>query len=52
MDRELAMEIGRVIRKVIAINWQDKEGCWVNHMRVRVKDDISKPLRKVVFVVG
>lgn len=51
MDRQLAMEVGGVVREITAIDCRDKDGCWVDFMRIRVKMDMLKPLRRVVCVV-
>lgn len=44
MDKEVAIEVARAIEEVVAIDWRDKDGRWVNYIRLRVKIDILKPL--------
>ncbi|KAK5832999.1 hypothetical protein PVK06_016808 [Gossypium arboreum] len=52
MERQVAIDIGSAIGEVLAIDWRDREGCWVEYNRVRVKLNTSKPLRRVVYMVG
>lgn len=35
MDRKLALEVGRTVGKVMAIDWRDRGGCWIDFIRVR-----------------
>ncbi|MBA0575263.1 hypothetical protein Golob_024167, partial [Gossypium lobatum] len=32
--------------------WRDRKGCWIKYIRIRVKTDVSKPLRRVIKMVG
>lgn len=48
----MALEIGRAIREVVAIDWHDKEGYWLDYIRVRVKMDTTKPRRRIVRMIG
>lgn len=50
MDRNLALEVGNAVGKVLAIDWRDRNGGWVEYMRIRVKVDTSKPLQRVIRV--
>ncbi|PPD66974.1 hypothetical protein GOBAR_DD36148 [Gossypium barbadense] len=52
MDRQTTLEVGEAIGEVLAIDWRDREGCWTEFIRVKVKLDISKPLQRVVYLVG
>nr|KJB76094.1 hypothetical protein B456_012G071100 [Gossypium raimondii] len=52
MDRQVAFDVGKAIGEVLAINWRDKDGCWVEYIKIRVKLNISKSLRWVVYLVG
>lgn len=52
MDRQLDMEVGGTVGKVVVIDWRDKDGVWVELMRVRVQLDITKPLRRIVKAEG
>ncbi|MBA0715750.1 hypothetical protein Golax_014636, partial [Gossypium laxum] len=36
----------------MAIDWRDRDGGWVDFIRLRVKIDVSRPLRRVVHLVG
>ncbi|PPR95330.1 hypothetical protein GOBAR_AA25340 [Gossypium barbadense] len=46
MDRQIAMEVGEAIGEVMATDWRDRDGCWTKFLRLKIKIDISKPLRK------
>ncbi|MBA0585757.1 hypothetical protein Gorai_016522 [Gossypium raimondii] len=52
MDRQTALEVGEAIGEVLAIDWGDRDGGWTEYIRVREKIDVSKPLRRVVYLVG
>lgn len=52
MDRQVALKVGGVVGKVLATNWRDREGCWIDYIRVRVKLDVAKLLRRVVYMLG
>nr|KJB44768.1 hypothetical protein B456_007G271800 [Gossypium raimondii] len=41
----------QAIGEVVAIDWRDNDGKWTKYIRVRVKLDVLKPLRKVVHLV-
>ncbi|KAK5833211.1 hypothetical protein PVK06_017029 [Gossypium arboreum] len=51
-DRQVAIDIGSEVGEVMAIDWRDREGCWIGYIRIRIKIDVSKPLRRVVYLVG
>ncbi|MBA0560819.1 hypothetical protein Golob_017696, partial [Gossypium lobatum] len=36
----------------MAIDWRDRDGGWMDFIRLRVKIDVSRPLRRVVHLVG
>ncbi|MBA0855909.1 hypothetical protein Goshw_020944, partial [Gossypium schwendimanii] len=38
--------------EVLAIDWGDRDGGWTEYIRVREKIDVSKPLRRMVYLVG
>lgn len=48
MDKQVAIDVV----EVIAIDWKDRDGCWIEYLRVKVNIDVSKPLRRVVHQVG
>ncbi|MBA0736621.1 hypothetical protein Gogos_010156 [Gossypium gossypioides] len=52
MDRRAAIDVGKAIGEVVAINWRDRDGSWIGYIRIRVKIDILRPLRRVVHLVG
>lgn len=45
------MEVRGAVGEVMAINWRDKEGGWTEFIRIRVKIDTPKPLRRVVCIM-
>ncbi|PPR85703.1 hypothetical protein GOBAR_AA34989 [Gossypium barbadense] len=51
IDRQLALDVGNAIGALMAIDWKDRNGAWTEFMRLKVKIDISKPLRRVVKFV-
>ncbi|MBA0818382.1 hypothetical protein Gohar_021530, partial [Gossypium harknessii] len=40
------MDEGGVLGELVAIDWRDRKGCWIKYLRIRVKTDVSKPLRR------
>ncbi|PPD78727.1 hypothetical protein GOBAR_DD24350 [Gossypium barbadense] len=44
MDREVAIDVGKAIGEVVAIDWHDKNGRWTEYIRIRVKIDVLRPL--------
>ncbi|MBA0872607.1 hypothetical protein Goshw_017144 [Gossypium schwendimanii] len=40
MDRQVALDVGKAIGEVVAIDWRDGEGRWTEYIRVRVKIDV------------
>ncbi|KAK5771601.1 hypothetical protein PVK06_047826 [Gossypium arboreum] len=52
LDRSVAMEVGNAMREVIAIEWRDRDGGWIEYICLRVIIDISKHLRRVVQFVN
>ncbi|KAH1064278.1 hypothetical protein J1N35_029265 [Gossypium stocksii] len=51
MDRQVVVDTGNEVEEVMAIDWRDREGCWIGYLRSRIKIDVSKPLRRVVYLV-
>ncbi|PPD95333.1 hypothetical protein GOBAR_DD07639 [Gossypium barbadense] len=47
----VAVDMEKVIREVMEIDWRDKDGGWTDYIRIRVKIDVLKPLRRVIHVV-
>ncbi|PPD89486.1 hypothetical protein GOBAR_DD13579 [Gossypium barbadense] len=52
MDRQVAIDVGKAIGEVVAIDWRDRDQGWTDHIRIRVRIDVLKPLRRVVHFVG
>ncbi|PPD79093.1 hypothetical protein GOBAR_DD23980 [Gossypium barbadense] len=52
MDRQVAMDVGKAIGEVVAIDWRDRDGGWTEYIRIRVMIDVFKPFRRVVHLVG
>ncbi|MBA0671651.1 hypothetical protein Goklo_007500 [Gossypium klotzschianum] len=51
MDRQMALDIGNAIGKLVAIDWKDRNGGWTEFMRLKVKINALKPLRRIVKLV-
>ncbi|MBA0711598.1 hypothetical protein Golax_010762, partial [Gossypium laxum] len=49
---QMAIIVGEAIGEALAIDWRDRDGGWIEYIRVRVKLDVSKPFRRVVHLVG
>ncbi|MFQ6666963.1 hypothetical protein Gotur_033146 [Gossypium turneri] len=49
---QVVVDIGGVLGELVAIDWRDRKGCWIKYLRIRVKTDVSKPLRWVIKMVG
>ncbi|MBA0582006.1 hypothetical protein Gorai_024160, partial [Gossypium raimondii] len=52
VNREAMYQVGNAIGEVIAIDWRDRNGGWVEYMRLRVIIDVLKLLHKVVQFVN
>lgn len=52
MDGNLALKVGTAMGRMLAIDWKDRKGGWVQYMRIRVREDTSKSLRRVERVEG
>ncbi|MBA0721501.1 hypothetical protein Golax_009039 [Gossypium laxum] len=52
MDRQVAMDVGKAIEELVAIDWRDRDGGWTEYIRLKVMIDVSKPLRRVVHLVS
>ncbi|MBA0687142.1 hypothetical protein Goari_014700 [Gossypium aridum] len=52
MDRQIAMDVGKAIGELVAIDWKDRNGGWTEFMRLKVKINVSNPLRRVVRLLG
>ncbi|MBA0783149.1 hypothetical protein Gotri_000916 [Gossypium trilobum] len=48
----VAIDMEKVIREVMEIDWRDKDGGWTDYIRIMVKIDVQRPLRRVVHLVG
>ncbi|MBA0655807.1 hypothetical protein Goklo_008236 [Gossypium klotzschianum] len=51
MARQTAMDVGNALGELIVIDWKDRFGGWIEFMRLKVKIDVLKPLRRVVKLV-
>ncbi|KAK5812923.1 hypothetical protein PVK06_028367 [Gossypium arboreum] len=51
MDRQLALDVGNAIGELVAIDWKDRNSGWTEFMRIKVKIDVLKLLRRVVRMV-
>ncbi|KAG8486025.1 hypothetical protein CXB51_019383 [Gossypium anomalum] len=52
MDRQVAVDVGEAIGEVLAIDWRDRDGGWIDYIRLRIKIDMLKPFRRMVHLVG
>ncbi|MBA0707726.1 hypothetical protein Golax_019747 [Gossypium laxum] len=52
MDRQVAIDVGKAIGEVVAIDWRDRDQGWTDDIRIRVRIDVLKPLRRVFHLVG
>ncbi|MBA0837807.1 hypothetical protein Goarm_009928, partial [Gossypium armourianum] len=51
MDHQTALDIGNAIGDLVAIDWKDRNRGWTEFMRLKVKINVLKPLRRVVKLV-
>ncbi|PPS04087.1 hypothetical protein GOBAR_AA16575 [Gossypium barbadense] len=51
MDRQMAIDVGNALGELMAIDWKDRFRGLTEFMRIKVKIDILKPLRRVVRIV-
>ncbi|KAG8472680.1 hypothetical protein CXB51_034614 [Gossypium anomalum] len=51
MDRQMALDVGNAIGELMVIDWKDRCEGWTEFMRIKVKINVLKPLRRVVRVV-
>ncbi|KAH1107836.1 hypothetical protein J1N35_011604 [Gossypium stocksii] len=52
MDRQMVVEVRNAIGELVVIDWKDQNGGWTEFMRLKIKIDVSKPLRRIVKVVS
>ncbi|MBA0755398.1 hypothetical protein Gogos_022255 [Gossypium gossypioides] len=52
MDRQTAIDVGKAIGEVVAIDWRDRNGGWTKFIRLKIKINVLCPLRRVVHLVG
>ncbi|PPR92676.1 hypothetical protein GOBAR_AA27996 [Gossypium barbadense] len=52
MDRQMAIEVGKAIKDVVAIDWKDREGWWIEFIRLKIKINESRPLHRIIHLVG
>ncbi|MBA0561254.1 hypothetical protein Golob_018099 [Gossypium lobatum] len=52
MERQIAIDVGKAIGELVAIDWKDRNGGWTEVMRLKVKINVSNLLRRVVRLVG
>ncbi|PPR99732.1 hypothetical protein GOBAR_AA20934 [Gossypium barbadense] len=51
MDRQMAVDVGNALGELVAIDWKDRFGGWTEFIRIKVKIDILKLLRRVVRII-
>ncbi|PPS01339.1 hypothetical protein GOBAR_AA19313 [Gossypium barbadense] len=52
MDRQTALDVGNAIGELVAIDWKDRNGGWTELLRLKIKINISNPVRRVVKFMG
>ncbi|KAG8499308.1 hypothetical protein CXB51_005818 [Gossypium anomalum] len=52
MDRQIALDVGKSIGELVAIDWKDRNRGWTEFIRIKVKINTSKSLRRIVKLVG
>ncbi|KAK5820108.1 hypothetical protein PVK06_025154 [Gossypium arboreum] len=52
MDRQMALDVGNTVGELVAIDWKDRNGVWTKFMRLNVKIEILKPLRRFVKIAN
>ncbi|MBA0590760.1 hypothetical protein Gorai_019452 [Gossypium raimondii] len=52
LDRQTALDVGKAIGELVATDWKDRNGGWTEFMRLKIKINVSCPLRRVVRLVG
>ncbi|MBA0587017.1 hypothetical protein Gorai_000154 [Gossypium raimondii] len=40
MDKQVAMDVGKAIREVVAVDWRDRDGGWTEYIQLRVIKDV------------
>ncbi|MBA0811002.1 hypothetical protein Gohar_002941, partial [Gossypium harknessii] len=48
---QAAIDVGNALGELIIIDWKDRFGGWTEFIKLKVKINVSKPLRKVVKLV-
>ncbi|KAH1097602.1 hypothetical protein J1N35_014523 [Gossypium stocksii] len=48
----VAIDVGKAIGEVVGIDWRDRDGSWIDYIRIKVKIDILRPFQRVVHLVG
>ncbi|MBA0701674.1 hypothetical protein Goari_021991 [Gossypium aridum] len=49
---QTAIDVGKAIGEVVAIDWRDRDGGWTEFIRLKIKINVLCPLRRVVHLVG
>ncbi|KAG8482208.1 hypothetical protein CXB51_026860 [Gossypium anomalum] len=52
MECQTAIDIGNALGELVPIDWKDRNGGWTEFLRLKIKINISKPVRRVVKFVG
>ncbi|KAH1064049.1 hypothetical protein J1N35_029036 [Gossypium stocksii] len=52
MDRQVAMDVGKAIGEVVAIDWCDRNREYIEYIRLKVMMDVFKPLQRMVHLVS
>ncbi|KAK5794651.1 hypothetical protein PVK06_035890 [Gossypium arboreum] len=52
IDCQTVLDVGKVIGELVAIDWKDRNRGWIEFIRLKIKINTSKPLRRIVKLVG
>ncbi|MBA0829326.1 hypothetical protein Goarm_013938, partial [Gossypium armourianum] len=52
MDRRTAIDVGKALGEVVAIDSKDRNGGWTEFIRLKIKINVLSPLRRMVHLVG
>nr|KJB61256.1 hypothetical protein B456_009G348300 [Gossypium raimondii] len=51
LERQMVLDVRNALGELVAIDWRDRNGGWTEFVRIKVKINVLKPLRRVVKVL-